>query len=520
MAVMKNRNRLARCACVTLMRGLLACFVLLGGLFGLSGQALAEARLALVIGNSAYGSVSSLDNPVRDAQLISRTLEDLGFQVTLAEDASQIAMKRVIAQFGRDLRNAGEDATGLFYYAGHGVQSFGNNYLLPVDVALADAADLDLMAVEAQSVLRQMASARNRTNIVILDACRNNPFEQVADLNESGLAEMKAPTGTFLAYATAPGDVALDGEGQNSPFTQALAREISVPGQPVEQAFKQVRRAVLEQSRGGQTPWDTSSLVSDFVFAEAPETPQLSAADVEEAQVWQSVQASRDAMQIMLYLRGYGEGRYATEARELLAELVAEELAGAGAEPQVAAAPPAAAPVETPAEPDAETSMYQAAQSDGSKGAYEAYLFAFPEGRFAADAAAAVAALSAETAPAPQPTETAETAPAPVPEPAADAATSAVTYASPLSTDVAEISGLTLAEAVTRSPVFPPIEGLPESYWKGQSCSNCHQWTRESLCTQGNTYLSLNMQRSLGKHHPFGGALKQALKSWAAGGCQ
>ncbi|WP_368075922.1 caspase domain-containing protein [Leisingera sp. NJS201] len=177
---------------------------------------LAEERLALVIGNSAYGSVSPLDNPVRDARLIAQTLEGLGFDVTLAADTRQIEMKRAIGQFGRKLRGAGDDATGLFYYAGHGVQSFGSNYLLPVDVALADAADLDLMAVEAQSVLRQMASARNRTNIVILDACRNNPFEAVADLNESGLAEMKAPTGTFLAYATAPGDVALDGPGKTA----------------------------------------------------------------------------------------------------------------------------------------------------------------------------------------------------------------------------------------------------------------------------------------------------------------
>lgn len=517
---MEYRKHLAQRSCLYLMRWGLVCVLVLGSLLGMAGPTLAEARLALVIGNSSYGSVSALDNPVRDAKLISRTLEGLGFQVTLAEDASQIAMKRAIAQFGRDLREAGEQATGLFYYAGHGVQSFGNNYLLPVDVALADAADLDLMAVEAQSVLRQMASARNRTNIVILDACRNNPFEQVADLDESGLAEMKAPTGTFLAYATAPGDVALDGEGENSPFTEALAREITVPGQPVEQMFKQVRRAVLELSGGRQTPWDTSSLVSDFVFAEAAAEPVLSAADLEEAQVWQSVQASRDAMQIMLYLRGYGEGRYAPDARALLAELVAEELAEAGAEPQVAATP---APT-TPAKADGEAAMYQAARSDGSKGAYEAYLFAYPEGRFAEAAAAEVAALTAADEAAQQVAAVSESAEADRPEaaaaPAADQAGAAITYASPLVSDMADISGLTLEEAVARSPAFPPIEGLPESYWKGQSCSNCHQWTRESLCTQGNTYLSLNMQRSLGKQHPFGGALKQALKSWAAGGCE
>ena len=434
---------------------LLSFLVLAIALLTPATSARAEERLALIIGNSNYAAVSHLDNPVRDARLIATTLESLGFEVTLAENTTQIAMKRSIAQFGRRLRQAGEDATGLFYYAGHGVQSFGSNYLLPVDVALADAADLDLLAIEAQSVLRQMASARNRTNIVILDACRNNPFETVPDLDESGLAEMKAPTGTFLAYATAPGDVALDGEGQNSPFTQALAREITVPGQPVEQAFKQVRRAVLEQSRGKQTPWDTSSLVSDFVFAPAEAhapSVALGSAESEEAQVWQSVRSSRDAMQIMLFLRGYGQGRFADEARTLLADLMAEEL-NEGSPKE-----------ETPAPSEAET----------------------------------VARVARET-----------------PEPAAQ-----VTFTSPLVGEIASISGLTLAEAVTRAPVFPPIEGLPENLWKEQSCSNCHQWTRERLCTQGNTYLSLNMQRSLGKQHPFGGAFKRALKNWAAGGCK
>ncbi|AHD03585.1 Peptidase C14, caspase catalytic subunit p20 (plasmid) [Leisingera methylohalidivorans DSM 14336] len=484
------------------------------------GRVLAEERLALVIGNSAYGAVQPLDNPVRDARLIAETLEGLGFDVTLAADARQIEMKRAIGQFGRKLRGAGEDATGLFYYAGHGVQSFGSNYLLPVDVALADAADLDLMAVEAQSVLRQMASARNRTNLVILDACRNNPFKDIADLNETGLAEMKAPTGTFLAYATAPGGVALDGEGENSPFTEALAREITVPGRPVEQVFKQVRRAVLDLSGGGQTPWDTSSLVSDFVFVPAEPEEVMSAAELQEAQFWQSVQASRDAMQIMLYLRGYGDGKYADEARGLLSELMAEELQGGA---PVAAAPDAAAPAaeSAPAAADAETAMFQAARDDGSKAAYEAYLMAYPEGRFAVIAAAEAAAMKAGGSQDPAAGgEAVAAAPQPDPAPPALAEAGPVTYASPIQSEMPQIAGLTLAEAVTRSPVFPPIEGLPESYWKDQSCSACHQWTRERLCTQGNTYLSLNMQRSLGKQHPFGGGLKQTLKSWAAGGCQ
>ena len=280
----------------------------------------------------------------------------MGFKVTLLGDASQIEMKRAIAQFGRELRKAGSDATGLFYYAGHGVQSFGNNYLLPVDVALSDAADLDLVAVEAQSVLRQMASARNRTNIVILDACRNNPFSEIPDLNDNGLAEMKAPTGTFLAYATAPGGVAMDGLGDNSPFTEAVVKHIQEPGQPIEQLFKQVRRSVLTQSNGLQTPWDASSLVSDFLFVDQPVTPKP--VESGELQVWRSVQATRDPLQLTLFLRGYPDGEYAVEARTLLAEIIEEELAPA---PTTPAVPPT----------EGENALSQAAQADGGIAAYD-----------------------------------------------------------------------------------------------------------------------------------------------------
>lgn len=499
-------------------KGLFHIFIV-ATLLSAPAQAFAEGdnrRLALVIGNASYGSVSALDNPANDARMISKTLQGIGFTVTMAVDLSQIEMKRAIAQFGRDLRAAGEEATGLFYYAGHGVQSFGNNYLLPVDVALSDAADLDLMAVEAQSVLRQMASARNRTNLVILDACRNNPFEDVPDLNQSGLAEMKAPTGTFLAYATAPGSVALDGQGENSPFTQALVKHITRPGQPVEQAFKEVRREVLAQSAGLQTPWDTSSLVSDFMFVTAPERPILTAAETEELQLWRSVRATRDPVQLMLFLRGYPESAYAEEARTMLAEVMAEELSVG------APAPETSAPASTVPD-EAETALFKAAQEDGSVTAYEAYLQSFPEGTYAEIAMTEIAALQAGQSMDPVGEGIAPVAEAPSPDPGPaprQQEAGPVTYASPLVSELSQISGLSLAEIIEQAPMFPPIEGLPESYWKTQTCSSCHQWNRDRLCEQANTYLSLNMQRSLNKQHPFGGVMKRSLKSWAAGGCQ
>jgi len=285
-------------------------------------ETLAESRVALVVGNGNYGSVPPLDNPAGDAILIAETLKALGFEVTLLLDSNQAELRRGISQFGRALRQAGQDGTGLFYYAGHAVQSFGTNYLLPVDTNLTDAADLSLVAIEAESILQQMFSAKNRTNIVILDACRNNPFVSIPEFNDNGLAEMKAPTGTFLAYATAPGGVAFDGLDENSPFTQALVREMTVPGVPIEQMFKKVRVAVLEKTEERQTPWDTSSLISDFTFStEKAHSPE----EITELQLWSSVQSARDPAQLKLFLHAYPNSQFRPEGRKLLAELMEEK---------------------------------------------------------------------------------------------------------------------------------------------------------------------------------------------------
>ena len=503
-------------------------FVLVMGTF----QASADTRIALIVGNGVYSSVPQLDNPVPDARLMAQVLEDKGFAVTILTDADQVTLNRGIAQFGRDLREAGEEATGLFYYAGHAVQSFGDNYLLPVDTALTDAADLSLVAVDAQAVLRQMRSARNRTNIVILDACRNNPFEAIPDLDDNGLAEMKAPTGTFLSYSTAPGAVALDGLDGNSPFTKALAREIVVPGVPIEQTFKKVRVAVIDETMGQQTPWDTSSLTRDFFF-EAKE--QLSAIEMQEKQLWDSLKDADDPVQIMLFLRSYPNGRYQQDARKLLTALMEKEL-GAGSalasdKPEEKAPEPTEETVaEQPAAPEvkeptaSEEELIAAAQSSGAAVDYQAYLDAFPEGVYAELAAFELQIIreKAERAAAPAEAEKAEEVVAEAPKPAEEAAPadhSGLTFTAPFRTGGAPLQGLSMAEIVELSPMFPPVEGLPEEYWKEQSCSNCHEWTQAALCTQGETYVTANNERALAKVHPFGGVFKQALRSWASEGC-
>ena len=489
------------------MRRLVSLLIALSCLAALPARA--EERIALVVGNGGYEAVSALPNPVRDAELIAGTLTDLGFDVTLMTDVGQGAFKSAVAEFGRRLRASGPEAVGLFFYAGHGVQSFGANYLLPVDAAPTDAADLDLVALEAASVLRQMASARNRTNIVILDACRNNPFEALPALDESGLAEMKAPTGTFLSYATAPGAVALDGTGGNSPFSAALAVAMRSENTPIEQIFKQVRVEVIAETGGAQTPWDTSSLTREFVFR-AGET--LTPEEVAEDQLWRSVAESRDPVQIMLFLRTYPGGRHEAEARAMLADTMAAEL-GTGAP---AAVPPAPAPAPTAGPSEDEAAAFEAARLSGTAADYRGFLDAFPDGTFAALARIELDALAASTPASAAP----EAASAPAPESGPGGELRDVAYDTPLASGPEAIAGRTIAQIIEESPLFAPIEGLPDEAWKGRSCSTCHAWTREALCEQGRTYLNANAARALSKQHPFGGPFKTHLRNWAASDCR
>lgn len=372
---------------------LVGCFVLFAGMAqaqsnAAAGLAMTENRIALIIGNGSYQTIGKLPNSAADANLMATTLRNVGFEVTLLTDADQNAMKRGVAEFGRALRKAGPDTVALFYYAGHAVQSFGNNYLLPVDSAIGDQADLDLVGVEAGWVLRQLFSARVRTNIVILDSCRTNPFANIEGFDEQGLAEMNAPTGSFIAYSTAPGSVAMDGKaGENSPYTRALAAEITSGPQSIEQLFKRVRIKVLEGTSGAQTPWESSSLTSDFDFSNGPGSK-----------------------------RGPGVS--------------------------VADPPPA-----------------QSATSD------------------------------------------------------------VITFSTPVTQGEPDVVGKSIEMLIKGKPLFPPFEGIPDELWKGQHCTNCHQWNKERICEQAGFYATGNAERSMKKQHPYGIGFKEWLRSWAAGGC-
>lgn len=225
-----------------------------------------ESRVALVIGNGAYKD-SPLPNPVNDARDMASVLKGVGFEVIPGENLTQARMKRAIAEFGQKIRLGG---VGLFYFAGHGAQVKGVNYLIPVGAEIEKELDIEVEAVELDRVLNEMREARNRLNIVILDACRNNPFARGFRSGRGGLASVNAPTGVLIAYATEPGNTASDGNRRNGLYTQELLAAIRTPGLKVEDVFKTVRKRVLEKSHGAQTPWEHSSLVGDFYFVSLP----------------------------------------------------------------------------------------------------------------------------------------------------------------------------------------------------------------------------------------------------------
>jgi hypothetical protein len=230
---------------------------------------------ALVIGNSAYRQLSPLQNPANDARDMAAALQRLGFAVDLRVDANQREMKQAIRDLGENLR--GTRAVGVFYFAGHGVQVNGRNYLVPLGTEVRSSADVDIETVPADEVLARMEEARNRVNLIILDACRNNPFPSGVRSSARGLSVMNAPAGSLLAYATAPGSVAEDGSGRNGVYTRELLRNIEVPGLRIEDVFQRTRLAVRRETSARQVPWESSSLTEVLFLSGRPTTSDAAA---------------------------------------------------------------------------------------------------------------------------------------------------------------------------------------------------------------------------------------------------
>jgi Caspase domain/Domain of unknown function (DUF4189) len=269
---------------------------------GVTGPANADKRIALVIGNSAYQNVARLDNPRNDAVLMADTLGSLGFVMIgngAQLDLDKPAMDLAVQNFGRQIHGAD---VALFYYAGHGVQVSGSNYLVPVGANPTREADVDFQMVDVNLVLRQMQGSGTRLNMVILDACRNNPFgARGLRSSDGGLAQMRAPEGTLISYATQPGNVAQDGSDGHSPYTKALATTVKRAGLDIFQTFNQVGLAVKRETSGSQQPWVSSSPIDGtfyFVPPPAPTTPQIAVAPPPEPRLSNALHPDPDRVPI------------------------------------------------------------------------------------------------------------------------------------------------------------------------------------------------------------------------------
>jgi len=292
----------------------------------------AEKRLALVIGNSKYQTVAELDNPYNDASSMAKKFANLGFEVVEGFDLDLAGMRRTIRSFIRKLEGA-DIAT--FYYAGHGLQVNGRNYLVPVDATLKSQDDLDFEAIPVNLILSAM-ERNTKTNLLFLDACRDNPLAR--NLARSmgtrsaavgrGLARMGTGVGTFVSFSTEPGNVALDGAGKNSPYTGALLQHLGAPGESLSKSMVNVRRAVIKQTGGKQVPWEHSSLTGEVILQEKEIVSESvantrresvigtnSGANQIELTYWDSIKNSNNSSLFNAYLNRYPEGLFADLAR-------------------------------------------------------------------------------------------------------------------------------------------------------------------------------------------------------------
>lgn len=269
------------------------------------------------MGNSRYKQVP-LRNPVNDANGMVETLKRVGFATSLGLELTQSGMHEAIRAYTESL--ARTRAVGVFYFAGHGAQLAWRNYLIPVDADIVNIEELRERAVDVNSLIAGIRQAGNPMNLIVLDACRDNPFGSSARIDQKGLSQLDAPAGTLLAYATAPGNTAIDGEGEHGLYTEHLLREIQVPEAKVEDVFKRVRLAVRRRSKGLQIPWESTSLEEDFWFIPPREKIKLAEEETErefeqELALWERIKNSLEPEPLEDYLRRYPSGRFAELAQ-------------------------------------------------------------------------------------------------------------------------------------------------------------------------------------------------------------
>ena len=302
-------------------------------------SASAEKRVALIIGNSAYQHTIPLPNPKNDAVVLSRVLKRLGFDVVTGVNLKRTDFEKTVRTFAQRLKTAD---VGLFFYAGHGLQVNGNNYLVPIDAKLADEADLEFAMVKMDAVMRQM-ERNSKTNLIFIDACRDNPLARSlaramgrtrsASIGR-GLAPVRSGIGSMITFATEPGNVALDGEGKNSPFTSALVHHIETPGLDIADLLRRVRRQVIDTTKGRQVPWNHSSLTDGFTFLKGTggavvENSGSGSSNMELA-FWNNVKSSKNPADLQDYLSRFPKGTFTSLATRQMKMLEGQKTAALG----------------------------------------------------------------------------------------------------------------------------------------------------------------------------------------------
>jgi len=334
-----------------------------------------QKRVALVIGNGAYTKLPLLKNPTNDASDMAAKLKELGFKVDVLLDANIRKMKQGITNFGKQLNQ--KNAIGLFYFAGHGVQIKGSNYLIPIGAKIEDEADVQFESVDAGRVLAKMEYAENDLNLMILDACRNNPLATSSRSSMSGLARMNAPKGSMILYATSPGKAAIDGDGgDNGMFTGNLLEVMSKPGLKIYDVFQQTAQAVNKASKSKQVPYIEGVILGDFYFT--GEVKSLSEQtniqlttnesshikDRQEISFWDSVDKTPSIDGYKAYLKQYPDGHYKTLALIKLSQLESNQPLKAETKAKNRATSKAKARAEAKAKADAKVKAEAKAKAD------------------------------------------------------------------------------------------------------------------------------------------------------------
>ncbi|KFB66090.1 SUMF1/EgtB/PvdO family nonheme iron enzyme [Candidatus Accumulibacter vicinus] len=348
-----------------------------------------EHRVALVIGNSSY-THSPLKNPVNDARAMRDKLKKMDFDVIIRENMKARDIGGALREFRSKLKPG---SIALFFYAGHGLQIRGENYLPAVDAEISSEEDVPHQSLNVNTVLNTMEDSKAGVNLVLLDACRNNPFTRSFRSGAgAGLARIQAPSGTLIHYATRPGSVAEDGDGVNGTYTAALLAQIEEKGVPIEQALKRVTVRVKNVTKGKQEPWMEGSLTGDFYFIISGPTQiniQSAPADADAA-AWQAAEAANTAVAYQAYLNEYPKGVYAAAARVKLAGLAAQ----GQPQPQQQQQPRVKSEGAPPE--DRDTTLWQQVQAGGNRDYYETYLKEFPRGKYAPLARAELKRLAAQ----------------------------------------------------------------------------------------------------------------------------